>query len=93
MCTNVPTMLRLMFDECDLTRKSGVISLKSNLSEFNLEDHKKDVPEILDKSLVTFIKIILVGGQDDDFILKTFNALSASNNADLLDFVEKKRDS
>ena len=85
-------MLRLIIDRYDPTTKSGVNSLKSNLSEFNLADHKQDVSEILDEMLVTFNKTILEGGQDDIFTLKTFNALSASDNADFLDFIKKKRD-
>ena len=71
-----PTMLRVIFDKCDLTTKSGVNDLKSNLSEFNLADHKQDMPKILNGMLVIFNKIILAGGQDDDFMLKIFNILS-----------------
>ena len=69
-----PMMIRVMLDEFDPTIKSGVNNLKSNISEFNLTCLKQYVPEILDKMLVTFNKIILEGGQDDTFMLKIFNA-------------------
>ena len=42
--------------------------------------------------LVTFNKSILVGCYDNDFMLKMFNALSTSNDAEFLDFIKKKRD-
>ena len=45
----------------------------------------------MDDVLVTFNKIILAGGQDDDFALKTFYALSTLDDASFLDFTKKKR--
>ena len=72
------TMLRVMFDKCDPTTKSGINNLKARLSDFKLADHKQDVPEMLDEMLVTFNKIVMAGGQDDAFMLKVFNALSTS---------------
>ena len=86
------TMLRVIFDKCDPTTKSGINNLKARLSDFKLADHKQDVPEMLDEMLVTFNKIVMAGGQDDDFMLKVFNALSTSDNEDFLDFIKKKRD-
>lgn len=49
-------MLRVIFDKCDPTTKSGVNTQKSNLSEFKVVDHKQNVPEILEEMLVTFKK-------------------------------------
>ena len=87
-----PTILRTIFDKCDPTTKSGLNNLKARLSEFKLADHHQDVPEMLDEMLVTFNNIVIAGGQDEDFILKIFNALSTSKNEDFLDFIRKKRD-
>lgn len=63
------TMLRVIFDKCDPTTKSGINNLKARISDFKLADHKQDVPEMLDEMLVTFYKIVMAGGQDDDFML------------------------
>ena len=85
-------ILRSIFDKCDSTTKSGLNNKKASFSEFKLVYHNQDVPETLDKILVAFNKIVMVGGQDEDFMLKIFNASSASNNEDVLDFIKKKRD-
>ena len=74
------------FDQHDPNTNSGLNNLKASLGEFKLENHKQDVPEIRDEMLATFNKIIVTGGQDDDFILNIFNALSTSDNEIFLDF-------
>ena len=57
-----------------------------------LEDFKQDVPDMLDAMQVMHNRIIHGGGQDEDFMLKVFNALETSNDEDFVDFVKKKRD-
>ena len=85
-------MLRVIFDKCDPTTKSGLNNLKESLSEFKLADYKQDMPEMLDKMMVTFNKTVMAGGQDNEFMLKLFDVLSVQSNKDFLDFINKKRD-
>ena len=86
------TIVRIIWDKCDPSTKSGVNALKSKLSSFTLEDFKQDVLDMLDSMQVMHNRIIHGGRQDDDFMLKTFNALETSEDEDFLNFVKKKRD-
>ena len=42
------TMIRIIFSKCDASTKSGVDSLKSELSIFVLDDYEGNAPEMLD---------------------------------------------
>ena len=86
------TMIRIIFSKCDPSAKSGINSLKAELSSFALGDYEENVPEILDAMQICCNQIIHCGGQDDDFVPKAFDALGASDNEDFLSFVKKKRD-
>ena len=86
------TIVRIIWDKCDPTTKSGVNALKSELLNFTLDDFKQDVPDMLDDMQIKYNRIIQTGGQDDDFMLKVFNAMETSEDEDFLDFVKKKRD-
>lgn len=55
-------MLRVIFDKCDPTTKSGLNNLKASFSEFKLANHEQDAPYILDEMLATFNKIATSGG-------------------------------
>ena len=86
------TKLRIIFDKFDPIAISGLNNIKARLSEFKLVHHNQDVPEILEELLVTFNKIVMTGGQDEDSMLKICNLLYTSNDEDYLDFVKEKRD-
>ena len=47
---------------------------------------------MLDAMQMCYNQILQNGGQDDDLMLKVFNALETSDDEDFLNFVKKKRD-
>ena len=85
-------MIRIIFSKCNPSTKSRINSLNSEISSFALGDYEENEPDMLDEMQICYNKIIHCRGQDDDFMLKAFDALGASDNEDFLSFVKKKRD-
>ena len=85
-------LIRLIFNKCDPSTKSGINSLKSELSNFSLERYKQNELDILYAIQIYYNQILQNGGQDDNFILKVFNTLEMSDNENFLNFVKKKSD-
>ena len=84
-------MIRIIFSKCDPSTKSGIKTLKTDLSSFRLGDHDKNLPDITDAIQFFCNQIIHCRVQDDDFMLKVFDVLGASDDEDVLSFVKKKR--
>ena len=56
------TLIRLIFDKYDSSTKSGINSLKSELSNFSLDRYKQNVPDILDAMQMYYNQILENGG-------------------------------
>ena len=85
------TLIRLIFDKCNSSAKSGINFLKSELSNFSLDRYKQNVPDMLDAMQMCYNQIVQNRRQDNNLMLKVFNTLETSDNENLLNFVKKKR--